>query len=99
MYQAKSNELGIKWEFFFFFEKIIILKRFQCDWFAKSVLGLTTSQHAMRSLMTLALTFGNVSIFPALLSLDCVNLPGVGPYLKSFFGIFTGFLQLFTGKV
>ena len=44
--------------------------RFQCDWFAKSILGLTTEQQTMRSMMTLALAFGNFSVFTGMMALD-----------------------------
>ena len=48
--------------------------RFQCDWYGKSILGLSESHNAMRSMMALALAFGNISVFPALLSLDWLVL-------------------------
>ena len=38
------------------------------------------------------------SIYPALFSLDCVNLPGVNRYQKSCLGLLTGLLQIFAGK-
>ena len=44
--------------------------RFQCDWFAKSILGLSTEQQTMRSMMTLALAFGNFSVFTGMMALD-----------------------------
>ena len=72
--------------------------RFQCDQYQLSILGLPQSLQIMRALACLALAFCCVSIFPALLSLDCVNMPGLSRYTKTIMGMMTAILQLISGK-
>ena len=73
--------------------------RFQCDQYQKSILGLPQNLQIMRAMCTLALTFGCISIYPALFALDRVTLPGLSRYTKTVMGILTAFLQCLSGKI